>query len=62
MFEYFNKPALYDAIQSKKKIRFSHDPRAFGGGFLHDEWEYIKSTINLKDSNLFLEGGFWYVR
>ena len=62
MFEYFNKPVLNSAIADGKSIRFSHDPRSFRGGFLRDEWEYIKSKLHLTDSNLFFEGGFWYVK
>ncbi len=61
MFEYFNKPALYDAIQSKKKIRFSHDPRK-AKGFLGSEWSYIKEEMNITDNNLIEIGGMWYVK
>ena len=43
-------------------IRFLHAPCALGGGFLRDEWELLESTLNLIDSNLFFEGGFWYVK
>ena len=59
MFEYFNKPALDDAIASGKTIRFSHDPRK---GFLKAEWKYLKSILNVTDKNLVYEGGFWYVK
>ncbi len=34
-------------------IRFLHDSCALGGGFLRDEWEFLESTLNLTDSNLF---------
>ena len=61
MFEYFNKPALDDAIASGKTIRFSHDPRK-GKGFLKAEWKYLKSILNVTDKNLVYEGGFWYVK
>ena len=30
MFDYFNKPALDDAINAGKEIRFSHNPEAYG--------------------------------
>lgn len=43
-------------------IRFLHDSCALGGGFLRDEWELLELTLNLTDSNLFFEGGFWYVK
>ena len=39
-----------------------HDLCALGGVFLRDEWEFLESTLNLTDSNLFFEGGFWYVK
>jgi hypothetical protein len=62
MFEYFNKPVLNDAISSGKTIRFSHDPRLYETGFIVDEWEYIKSTLKLTDTDLVFEGGFWIVK
>ena len=62
MFDYFNRPFLDDAISSGKAIRFSHDPRLYEKGFLVDEWEYLKSTLNLTDADLVFEGGFWNVR
>ena len=62
MFDYFNKPALNDAISKGKTIRFSHNPLDYGGSFLADEWEYLKGTLSLTDANLVYNGGFWYVR
>jgi hypothetical protein len=62
MFDYFNKPALDDAISAKKTITFSHDPRAYDTGFLVDEWEYIKRTLHLADVDLKSAGGIWYVQ
>jgi hypothetical protein len=61
MFDYFNKPALDDAINSGKTIRFSHNPLDYSGSFLADEWAYIKHILNLKDADLIFKGGFWYV-
>ena len=61
MFEFFNKPALEDAVISGKRIRFSHNPLEYGGSFLADEWEYIKGLLKLIDDNLIFKGGFWYV-
>lgn len=58
MFELFNVPALDDAVKSGKEIRFSQDPRAYGGGALKDEWEYFKVKCNYAD--LIKEGDYWY--
>lgn len=62
MFDYFNKPALDDAISSGKSIRFSHNPLDYDTGSLPAEWDYIKSKLGLTDINLSCEGGFWYVK
>ncbi len=43
MFEFFNKPALDDAVAAGKTIRFSHDPRSYNPSALYDEWDYLKS-------------------
>ena len=61
MFEYFNIPALDEAITHGKLIRFSHNPLDYNGSFLADEWEYIKDALDLMDTNLVFDGGFWYV-
>ncbi|MPN42948.1 hypothetical protein SDC9_190506 [bioreactor metagenome] len=61
MFYYFNKPILDDALSSGKIIRFSHNPLG-DDGFLGMEWDHIKSMTGLSDSNLFYEGGFWYIK
>ncbi len=62
MFEYFNKPALDDAIAKGKTIRFSHNPLKFKGTHLASEWKYLKQQLNVTDADLFFEGGFWYVK
>ena len=62
MFEYFNKPVLEGAVSKGKIIRFSHDPRPLGKSFLVAEWTYIKKTLDITDSDLMFEGGFWHVR
>ena len=41
MFDYFNKPALDDAINAGKEIRFSHNPEAYGECALKWEWDYL---------------------
>ena len=61
MFDYFNKPALYDALTQDKTIRFSHDPTS-NIGFLRLEWEYVKEFLKVDDGNLIYKGGFWYVQ
>ena len=62
MFEYFNKPVLDEAISNGKSIRFSHNPINYRTGALVEEWEYIKTILGKSDSNLYFEGGFWYVK
>ena len=62
MFDYFNKPALDEAILKGKTIRFSHNPLECEKGAIVDEWEYIKSALGKTDSNLIKIGDYWYVR
>jgi hypothetical protein len=58
-----NNSFLTKAKSIQKSInKILHDSCALGGGFLRDEWEFLESTLNLTDSNLFFEGGFWYVK
>jgi hypothetical protein len=61
MFDYFNVPALEDAITRRKIIRFSHNPLDNRKSFLFQEWKYIKKRMGLGDTNLVFKGGFWYV-
>lgn len=42
MFEYFNVPALDDAVKSGKEIRFSHNPEDYPDSFLFSEWSYLQ--------------------
>ena len=58
MFDYFNKPALDDAINAGKEIRFSHNPEAYGECALKWEWDYLQE----KHGYFALEkkGDFWY--
>jgi hypothetical protein len=61
MFEYFNKPAIKDALDMGKKIQFSHNP-INDDGFLGMEWDYIKDIMYLTDDDLIEMGGMWYVK
>ena len=58
MFDYFNKPALDDAVSASKEIRFSHNPEAYGECALKWEWDYLQE----KHGYFALEkrGDFWY--
>ena len=58
MFDYFNKPALDDAVRAGKEIRFSHNPEAYGECALKWEWDYLQE----KHGYFALEkrGDFWY--
>lgn len=58
MFEYFNKPALDDAVKAGKKIRFSHNPEIYGDCTLSWEWNYLKSSYGYTD--IIKKGDFWY--
>ena len=58
MFKLFNQPALDDAVNAGKTIRFSHDPTAYGDCALKWEWDYL---VNKHDFNDLLQiGDFWY--
>ena len=61
MFEYFNKPAIDDAIASGKQIQFSHNP-CNAKGYLGSEWSYIKKALCITDDSLIETGGVWYVK
>ena len=60
MFDYFNKPAIDDAISTGKEIRFSHNPEEYGECALKWEWDYLQE----KHGYFALEkkGGFWYAK
>ena len=62
MFDYFNRPALDEAISKNKSIRYSHNPLDYEKGAIVDEWEYIKSALGKIDSDLIKIGGYWYVK
>ena len=62
MFEYFNVPALDDAMAQGKTIRFSHDPRLYKKGAIVDEWIYLKEALDKTDTDLIFKGGYWYVK
>jgi len=62
MFDYFNRPALDEAISKRKSIRFSHNPLNYEKGAIVDEWEYIKSVLVKTDNDLIKIGGYCYVR
>lgn len=47
MFDAFNIPILDQAVESGKDIKFTHDPRIHGG-FLEQEWGYLKKVYNFK--------------
>ena len=61
MFDYINRPAIDDAMKSRKTLRFSHNPLDYDTGALLEEWNYIKRKLRLTDENLILKGDFWYV-
>ena len=53
MFDYFNKPALDDAIKDGKTFQFSHDPKKYGTAngkrsSLGKEYDYIEATGKYK--------------
>ena len=63
----YNRPAIDDAINSGKQLRFSHDPRNYHDCALEWEWNYIKDKLRIYELeiNKILiynnEDGFWYV-
>jgi len=61
MFKYFNVPALDDAMNTGKTLRFSHHP-LLSKGALAREWEYIKNVTGFTDKNLIKIGEFWYAK
>ena len=66
LFNYYNRPAIDDAINSGKQLRFSHDPRKSHDCALEWEWNYIKNKMNISeievdDVIIKKEDGFWYV-
>jgi len=58
MFRLFNIPALDDAVNAGKTIRFSHDPRLFRKCALEWEWNYLKEKHGFID--ITQEGDLWY--
>lgn len=58
MFDYFNKPALDDAVTAGKEIQFSHDPEAYGECALKWEWDYLQERYGY--FALEKRGDFWY--
>nr|WP_217635443.1 hypothetical protein [Evansella caseinilytica] len=60
MFEYFNVPALDDAVSRGKVIKFSHDPRLYPDSYLSQEWQYLKETHGFK--TLKLKGDVWIAK
>lgn len=63
MFDYFNKPAIDDAVKAGKAIRFSHKPdlEIYKEIYLAEEWKYLKNKYGY--SILFEgEGGIWYAK
>lgn len=66
LFNYYNRPAIDEAINSGKQLRFSHDPRKYHDCALEWEWNYIKDKMNISeievdDVLIKKEDGFWYV-
>ncbi|WP_221637450.1 hypothetical protein [Listeria booriae] len=59
MFEYFNVPALSDAVKSGKVIRFSHKPdlKEYEASYLAKEWKYLQNEYGFDE--LTLEGDVW---
>ena len=58
MFDYFNKPALDDAVKNNKIIRFLHNPESYGDCALKWEWDYLQEQHGY--FALEKEGDFWY--
>ena len=58
MFDYFNKPALDDAISAGKEMRFSHNPEVYGECALKWEWDYLQERYGY--FALEKKGDFWY--
>lgn len=58
MFKMFNQPALDDAVNAGKNIRFSHDPTAYGECALKWEWDYLQNNHGFSD--ILQIGDFWY--
>lgn len=60
MFDYFNVPALDDAVKNRKSIGFSHKPDLpeYKDSFLAMEWDYLKNKYGYTD--LIERGGIWY--
>jgi len=63
MFNYFNKPALDDAVKNGKAIQFSHKPnlQEYKGSYLEQEWNYLKNEYGY---SILIEGegGIWYAK
>ena len=57
MFDNFNIPALDDAVNLDKTIKFTHNPTDYGGALL-DEWDYLKSNHGY--TSLEKIGDFYY--
>lgn len=60
MFEYFNVPALDDAVSGGKTIEFSHDPRLYPDSYLSQEWQYLKDSYGFK--TLIPKGDVWIAK
>ena len=60
LFNLFNKPALDDAVNAGKVIRFSQNPDDFLGSALWDEWEYLQKEYGF--TKLEKIGDYWYAR
>ena len=58
MFKLFNQPALDDAVNAGKSIRFSHNPTAYGDCVLKWEWDYLVNKHGFTE--LIEIGDFWY--
>ena len=60
MFDYFNIPALDDAVASEKTIRFTHDPMLpkYNKDAIFSEWNYLMKKHGYVD--IVEDGGFWY--
>lgn len=46
MFDYFNVPALDDAANAGKAVRFTHNPEspAYKGSFTEMKWKYLQDV------------------
>ncbi len=62
MLEFFNVPALDDAVKSGKEIKFSHKPDLpeYQTSYLAQEWKYLQEKYGFDE--LELKGDVWIAK